>query len=517
MPQQQQERPDVSLVRVASKPGIRRDGTTLDGQEYVDGQWVRFYRGRPRKMGGWRRINTQMSGISRALGLYKDQAFFRVVNLHPNGLEVLLIDSTGAGASPTDRTPVGFTASANNLWQFDAMFDSAGGGVAKLIAHAGPNALNIDDRTLSPVWYGNLYDVSLLTEATGTGPPNTRVSGGCVVLHPFLFIYGNDGYIANSDKNKPNVFTIGGASLANAVNVAGTKVVKGLPLRGGSSAPSGLFWALDALIRVSFTNDTRIFAYDTVSGKSSILAQNSPVEFDGIYYWIGIDRFLMYNGSLRELPNQLNLDWFFENLNWDNRNKIVVTTEPRFGEIWWLFPFGASTEPNHAIIYNVREETWYDTPLDRTSAVRGSTFRMPLMMGSTSTAPPSATAYPIYLHEFGKNSIEGDNVAAIQSFFETANFGVAAADDNAQNRWLDIERVEPDFKQVGAMKAILIGQEYANDVPTSLEFPFAENQRRVDIRKQYRHVRLRFESNVVNGDYFMGKTIVNANLGEARE
>ena len=33
-----------------SQPGIKRDGTKFEGDFYVDGQWVRFQRGRPRKI-----------------------------------------------------------------------------------------------------------------------------------------------------------------------------------------------------------------------------------------------------------------------------------------------------------------------------------------------------------------------------------------------------------------------------------------------------------------------------------
>ena len=43
-------------VNVKSDPGIKRDGTKFEGNFYVDGQWVRFQRGLPRKIGGYRQI-----------------------------------------------------------------------------------------------------------------------------------------------------------------------------------------------------------------------------------------------------------------------------------------------------------------------------------------------------------------------------------------------------------------------------------------------------------------------------
>ena len=35
-----------------TQPGIQRDGTVFDKNFYTSGQWVRFQRGRPRKIAG---------------------------------------------------------------------------------------------------------------------------------------------------------------------------------------------------------------------------------------------------------------------------------------------------------------------------------------------------------------------------------------------------------------------------------------------------------------------------------
>jgi hypothetical protein len=53
------------LFTIMSLPGIKRDGTVLDGDNYSDGQWCRFQRGRPKKMGGFVRVSNQLSGPVR--------------------------------------------------------------------------------------------------------------------------------------------------------------------------------------------------------------------------------------------------------------------------------------------------------------------------------------------------------------------------------------------------------------------------------------------------------------------
>jgi hypothetical protein len=56
----------------------------------------------------------------------------------------------------------------------------------------------------------------------------------------------------------------------------------------------------------------------------------------------------------------MNQNYFFDNLNYNQRQKVYATKVTRFGEVWWFYPRGDSTECNDAIIYNIREKTWYD-------------------------------------------------------------------------------------------------------------------------------------------------------------
>ena len=58
------------IVPIRSEPGVKRDGTRFEGDFYVDGQWVRFQRGLPRKIGGYRAISKYLREVGRALHEY---------------------------------------------------------------------------------------------------------------------------------------------------------------------------------------------------------------------------------------------------------------------------------------------------------------------------------------------------------------------------------------------------------------------------------------------------------------
>ena len=501
----------TKVFTLDTKPGIQRDGTLFDMMFYTDGQWVRFQRGRPRKILGYRAMSNQLTGPSRGIWVNPQNSFSSIFSGYNDGLQVLTIDNNGVGAGVSDFTLSNFTASNLNLWQMDGFYDVGGTGVQSIVAHPGQNLDSINNSVNTPILIGDIngttmsqvgvFTLSMILNSTvnivrsststligagqtvsGTGIPasttvvssnlvapnldsvavtgiagqcscaatdglfvdqtvkisgtltgtalgltsgvtyfiiatnftttfqlsttsggggvvtvagtttglvftlgqfqrvvisnaatatsgatdvtfnnNIEVSGGIVSLHPYLFAYGNNGLIQNCAAGDTNDWV---SADANATNVASGKIVQGLPVRGGSNAPSGLFWSLDSLIRVSFIGGAgtppQYWRYDIISSQSSILSSQSAIEYDGVYYWCGVDRFLLYNGVVKEIPNSMNQNYFFDNLNYDQRQKVWVTKVPRYGEIWWYYPRGDATECTDAIIYNVRENTWYD-------------------------------------------------------------------------------------------------------------------------------------------------------------
>ena len=126
-----------------------------------------------------------------------------------------------------------------------------------------------------------------------------------------------------------------------------------------------------------------------MSNGTTIMSSQSVVEYDGIYFWVGVDRFLLYNGVVKEIPNDMNQNYFFDNVNYSQRQKVWGTKVTRFGEIWWFFPSGDSTECNDAIIYNVRENVWYDAGTSvgaqRSAGYYSQVFRYPVCAGWETT------------------------------------------------------------------------------------------------------------------------------------
>lgn len=646
----------ANVVNLLISAGIQRDGTQFDAPCYVDGQWVRFQRGRPRKIGGYNGLFLNSPGISRGMLQNSYNGLNYIYSGYNTGLYYWQTnDVNGVGFGPQSITmPSNFTSSNNNLWQFDIGYNAYGTGQLELIAHAGQNLADISSTTNTPVFQGqfpggSLSSVGVFTATgtpsgtqititglnykintgqlvTGTGiPTNTTVtaiafstntivtvnnsitgtspitvtfdnqisvSGGACMLYPYLFVYGNNGLIQNCAAGD---FTNWVSADANANNVSATKVVRGMPLRGGTTSPAGLFWSLDQLTRVSYApqtvgTSTLYWRYDIISSQTSIMSSNCVIEYDGIYYWCGTDRFLMYNGVVQEMDNRTNLNWFFDNLNYSQRQKVWVSKVPRWGEIWWFYPRGTATECTDAIIYNVREKTWYDAGqamgANRSAGTFSEVFRYPVWAGNTSlnsalftgsisgttltvssmasgqifagevllgtgiatgtvvTAFVSGTggtgtytvsisqtvsstqitaqSYTIWQHEIGTDAILLNNVDAIDSYIETnsigwVNGGAGQKATLGTNRWVRLERVEPNFNQTGPMNMYVTGKSYADGTDVvSQAYEFDPTTSKIDLREQRREMRLKFESNVTGGNYEMGNLILSVDIGDER-
>lgn len=504
-----------NIYPITTLPGVKRDGTDFESNHYIDAQWCRFDRGLPKKMGGYRRISNDLSGPVYGSHLDRINGLNYIYAGSANSLEMSTIDQTGAGSGVTDRTPGSFPTSPNNVWQFDNLYD-AGGSAKRIVAHAGQNLMDISSSIQSPIYFGK-SDASAALTSTGTS-----VSGGVFSLFPYMIGLDNDGYVLWSP---PNTMSFSGAGSGDA-RIAPNKLIKGVRTRGGSGAsPSGLIWSLDELYRIYFSGGSTIFSFDWISD-TSLLSTRAVVEHNGRHYWPDFTGcFKTFAGVVEDLPNDMNLDYFFDNLNKEYRQKVWGIKIPRFNEIWWFWPKGNSTYCTDVLIYNIKEKVWYDTAwaedqLARSCGIYSKSFEFPIMFGLDAN---NADKYKMWQHEFGVDRTEDGVNSAIKSYFETSDLAYSAAiapgSWTGVDRWVQIKRFEPDFNQVGTLKLYIKGRKYSNGASTtSPAYPFTSSTEKIDMKEQQRLLTLKIESNESGGDYELGKnTLLHLSLGDGRQ
>lgn len=498
---------------ITSLPGIQRDGTPFDSPYYLDALWCRFAKKRPKKIGGYQSITQGLPEIVRGLASFAvgGNAYFHGGG--PSTLTQVITDKIGNLIAQNDRTPSGFSDSADNMWQFDYLYDVVNN-ITNLVTHAAPNLTSLTSTVQRDIYYGQV-DLTTALTATGMDPQ----SGGIVVLAPFLVSYGNGGRVDVSNPNdlvNPN---------PQSASITGSKVMKALSLPG-QSGPAGIFWSVNAVIIATFTSiNAGDFAFNTVSNDSSLLSSQGVIEYDGIYYWAGGDRFLMYNGVVREIPNDMNLRFFFDNINIQYRQKAFVFKVPTFGEIWWCFPLGTATECNHAVIYNVRYNTWYDTPLPgsgRSAAIYSQPFPRPV--ATDLDLVQSSSGYTLWQHEQGVDQVVASNIRPIESYFQTS-FQSTLTMNPPTNKNLRVARVEPDFVQVGPMSLTVVGQSNARAAnipglpftfPDLSDEPLSAGDQIVNTKTERRLMSFIFNSNFPGGSYWGGRILAHLEPTDAR-
>lgn len=515
-------------VALNFNPGFQRDNTRFDAKSYLDGLWCRFRLGRPRKMGGFVQITAQLNGIPRRVFMFYTGSTVIVHVGTTVGIQQVVLDNFGNFLSITDRTPSFFTPGPNVGWTMDAVFDTASG-LVQLVAHAVADTINLQNNVPTQPMIGPMTGTTALGAFTNPSPPSPGTwtqpifTGGICAVQPYIFGFGDGGFVQWSAPSLPFYLGVtGGTSGAGSARVSAQKIVYGYALRGGGvNSPAALFWSLSELISATFIGGTPVWAFNTVSPSTSILSSDSVIEYDGLYFWLGQGRVQVYNGVVVEVPNTQNLDWFFNNITPGYAARVNALKIPRYGEIWWLAPMFGATEASHALIYNVRENYFYDTALPNTGrscGYFGQGFQYPVM------AEPGVTSgggYRLWLHETGTDQIIAGTPSPVDSYFETGYFG-PPANDPPDDHGYDLQFVEPDFVQSGDMTIGLYQSANARAVEALTKtvalkaIPGVPQEQLTAFQQGQRLARLRFESNVLGGSYICGRNLAHITKGEAR-
>jgi hypothetical protein len=619
----------MALIPLASAPGIQRDGTFLASTAHTDGQWCRWQRGLPRKIGGYKVIQPYLTGIERLFFTQAQSGYRYLAAGNANGIDTFTVDNFGVCSSvqnpkfpaTTNPTTTGLPTNTVNLqpytqinsWQMESQFDNATNQTL-LFLFANQNLLDPANGENFPLYSTPIYSpngngnfatftgsvsgttltvsgvtgtISIGQYLTGFGIPSgtlitggsgtswtlganlgtigaeamssgsifqvqgygtgsdghggtqqalfpNGISGGMVSLAPYMIVYGNNGFFAWSSPGYPTDFvgTSLGSLYVGATEITNQKIIKGFPLRGGGGySPAGIFWSVDSVVRATFigvTNGT--WQFDQLTTQSSLLSDRCIVEHDGAFYWAGVDRFLMYNGVVGEIPNSMNLNWFFDGINTTYASKSFAMKVPRYGEIWWCYPRGNNTECSHAVIYNYREKSWYDTPLPntgRSAGLHADNLVGNLMAGilpyTSSVSGTTQTYYNMWDHEIGTDEINGVFQNAVNSYFTTAPItNYNAQPPNAATT--SVELLEPDFIQSQNMTVSVLKQNNANapvvtgSVVTLEPDPTSTGtlNQIVPLKDTAKIIRIQVQSNVVGGNFQAGKSMLTINADGER-
>ena len=271
-----------------------------------------------------------------------------------------------------------------------------------------------------------------------------EATGGMLYVGNRLFLYGNNGLVRwssiaqeksgqQTSVQKPFLFFEDKYS----INISTDKVIYGTEWRGGTNTPTIIFWTLSSVVLISNTTgsnnqviddpDDLSFSKKVLSRDSSILSSNSVVEYDGIFYWPGTQRFFVFNGVVLPLENNLNRQTFFDTIDMSKRQRVFGVKNVSRDEIWWFYPEkgkDANVGCTRAVIYNVVDNTWYDTDIERAAGYFDNTGGNMYTVGKNLSPYEGDNNSYVWQHEVGNDQVNlykdvDEQVKAIPSFFTT--------------------------------------------------------------------------------------------------
>lgn len=250
---------------------------------------------------------------------------------------------------------------------------------------------------------------------------------GSAVQDPLMVRWADSESIVDWTPTATN--TAGGQRLT-----VGTKI-----LGARNSRVETLIWTDAALYSMSYIGGDLEFGFQQIGTPISILGPNAMAVVGGTAYWLGHDKFYMYNGTVQTLSCPL-IRMLIDNINHEQEYQIFAGTNEQFTEVTWFYCSTGSLTVDSYITYNYNENIWYFGTLAR-SAWADSGIR------SNPMAADNVNNVLVY-HEQGVDDNSTGIPSAINSYIESSDFDLGDG-----HQFMFISRIIPDVSFEGSTAA----------------------------------------------------------------
>ena len=269
-----------------------------------------------------------------------------------------------------------------------------------------------------------------------------------------------------------------------------------------------VIWTDAAVISMQFVGPPVIFSFTTLATNTSIASTNAVVVANNIAYWMGKDKFYIYNGQVQTLPCTVR-KYVFSNINLAQIEQTVAGANAAYNEATWFYCSANATSPDKYVTYNYAEDVWTFGDMARTAWLDS-----PLR-----DTPIAAAGSKLYYHEVGVDDGTTSPVSAINAYLESADFDIGDGE-----KFAFVERIIPDIDFEGstdpAAQVVLTLQarsapgtnfSQTNDrtVAQTATVPFHQHTEQMWTRIRGRQMTLRIESTGVGVTWQLGTTRIS--------
>jgi len=121
-----------------------------------------------------------------------------------------------------------------------------------------------------------------------------------------------------------------------------------------------------SLYSMQYLGPPYVWGFTLVADNISVMGPNAATAANNVTYWMGTDKFYMYNGRVATLTSTL-WQYIFDDINKDQGYQVTCGTNEGYNEVWWFYCSAKSVKVDRYVIYNYVENTWAYGTLARTA------------------------------------------------------------------------------------------------------------------------------------------------------
>jgi hypothetical protein len=174
-----------------------------------------------------------------------------------------------------------------------------------------------------------------------------------------------------------------------------------------------------SLYSLQYLGPPYVWSPQLLGDNISIMGPNAAIIASGIVYWMGVDKFYMYDGRLQTLQCDLRR-YVFQDINQEQALQVFCGTNEGFNEVWWFYCSANSSTIDKYVVYNYLEKVWYYGTMSRTAWLDSGLLPYPIAANYTSA---SSTGNLIF-HENGINDNTTGTDTAINAYIASSEFDI---------------------------------------------------------------------------------------------
>jgi hypothetical protein len=229
-----------------------------------------------------------------------------------------------------------------------------------------------------------------------------------------------------SDQEDVTNWTPAATNQAGSLRLSdGTEIVDAIQAR-----QEILVWSDAALYGLQYLGAPEVWGAQLLGSNITIAGPNAAVYSNNIAYWMGLNTFYYYDGTVKTLPCDVR-SYIFDDFNQGQADQVVCGSNEQFDEIWWFYCSAGATQNDRYVVYNYVENVWYYGNLSRSAWLDADLRDFPIA---------ATFGNKLVNHEKGVD----DNETGTPTAF-TANITSAQFDLDDGDRFMLINRMLPDM------------------------------------------------------------------------